>query len=313
MNMFQYIVRRTLYAIPILLGVCLIIFLIFNVFFGDPTALLLGKHANAQQMSELREQLGLNKPLVMQYIDVVKSAFTFDFGSSWATKQKISHMFANGLGPSLSVSIPGFVISTILAIIIALFVSHFRGKTIDTVVRVSCIAMMSLSSLVYILFCQWFFAYKMNWFEISGYESGFPQFLPYITLPVLIWVAISVGPDVRFFRTVMLDEIYQDYVRTAKAKGLGDLSILFKHVLKNAMVPLITYIVIQLPFLILGALLIETFFSIPGLGTMIITALNNYDFPVIKAIAVVTSVGIIFFQLVTDILYTVFDPRVKIK
>ena len=313
MNSFQYILRRTLYAIPVLLGVCLIIFLIFNVFFGDPTALLLGKHANAEQMADLREQLGLNKSLFAQYLDVVKSAFTFDFGRSWATKQQISQMFAQGLGPSLSVSVPGFLISTVLSIFISLFVSHFRGKAIDTITRVTCIAMMSLSSLVYILFCQWFFAFEMGWFEISGYEEGFPNFVPYVLLPVFIWVAISIGPDVRFFRTVILDEIYQDYVRTAKAKGVSNLVILLKHVLKNTMVPIITYVVIQLPFLILGALLIETFFSIPGLGTMIINALNNYDFPVIKAIAVVTSVGIIFFQLLTDVLYTVFDPRVKLQ
>lgn len=297
---------------PVLLGVCLLIFLIFNVFFGDPTALLLGKHANAEQMAVLKEQLGLNKSLWGQYLDVVRSAFTFDFGRSWATRQEISEMFSRGAIPSLTVSVPGFFISTILSIIISLFVAHFRGRFADNIVRITCIAMMSISSLVYILFSQWFFAYEMGWFEISGYEDGFPNFLPYVILPIIIWVVISIGPDVRFFRTIMLDEIYQDYVRTAKAKGLGEKTILFKHVLRNAMIPIITYTVIQIPFLILGALLLETFFSIPGLGTLIIKALNSYDFPVIKAVAVVTSVAIIFFQLLTDILYTVFDPRVKL-
>lgn len=112
---------------------------------------------------------------------------------------------------------------------------------------------MSISSLAYILFGQWFFAYKLGWFEISGYDFGFPSFLPYIQLPVLIWIILSIGPDLRFFRTIMLDEVYQDYVRTARAKGLGEKAILFKHVLKNAMIPIITYVVIQIPFLILGS------------------------------------------------------------
>src|SRR5690606_37363258 len=114
-------------------------------------------------------------------------------------------------------------------------------------------------SLAYILFGQWFFAYKLGWFEISGYDAGFPYFIPYIILPVFIWVFLSIGPDVRFFRTIMLDEIYQDYVRTARAKGLSETTILFKHVLKNAMIPILTYVIIQLPFLILGALLLESF------------------------------------------------------
>ena len=172
---------------------------------------------------------------------------------------------------------------------------------------------MSISSLAYILFFQWFFAFKLSLFEISGYEFGFPNFVSYVLLPVIIWVVLSLGPDVRFFRTVMLDEIYQDYVRTASAKGLSEKIILLKHVLKNAMIPIITYTVIQLPFLILGALLLENFFSIPGLGSLTLRALNSSDFPVIKAISILSSVAYIIFGLINDILYTIFDPRVKLK
>lgn len=280
---------------------------------GDPTAVLLGKNATARQMEELREQLGLNKSLLMQYLDVVKSAFTFDFGRSWATKQEITYMIKQGAYPSLTLTIPAFVISTVLSLFISLFVAYYRGKGIDLFIRFLCIAGMSISALAYILGFQWLFAYKLGWFEISGFEYGFPNFVPYIALPALIWVILSLGPDVRFFRTVILDEIYQDYVRTARAKGLGEMTILLKHVLRNAMIPIITYTVIQIPFLILGALLLENFFGIPGIGGMTLNALNNSDFPVIKAMAILSSVVYIIFSLISDILYTVADPRVKLK
>jgi len=311
--MIKYIVRRLLYLIPVLLGVSFIIFVLFNLVSGDPTAVLLGKNATARQMTELREQLGLNKPLFDQYLDVVKSAFTFDFGHSWATKQEIKEMIIQGAYPSMCLSIPAFVIATILSLLISLVVAFYRGKGIDVTVRVLCIAGQSISALAYILFFQYFFAYKMGWFEISGFEFGFPNFVPFIALPAIIFILLSLGPDVRFFRTVILDEIYQDYVRTARAKGLGEIPILLKHVLRNAMIPIITYVVIQIPTLILGALLLENFFSIPGLGGITLNALNSSDFPVIKAMAILSSVLYIILSLVTDVLYTIADPRVKLK
>lgn len=311
--MTKYIIRRLLYLIPVLFGVSFIIFVLFNLVSGDPSAVLLGKNATARQIEELREQLGLNKPLLDQYFDVVKSAFTFDFGRSWATKQEITYMIKQGAYPSLCLTIPAFVIATVLSLIISLMVAFYRGKGIDLFIRILCIAGVSISALAYILFFQYFFAYKLGWFEISGFEYGFPDFVPYIALPAIIWIILSLGPDVRFFRTIMLDEIYQDYVRTARAKGLSEITVLLKHVLRNAMIPIITYVVIQIPSLILGALLLENFFSIPGLGGITLNALNSSDFPVIKAMAILSSVLYIVLSLVTDILYTLADPRVKLK
>lgn len=311
--MTNYIIRKILNLIPVILGVSLIIFLLFNVVAGDPTAILLGKNATARQMTDLREQLGLNKPLIEQYFDVVKSAFTLDFGYSWATKQEIIEMIKRGAYPSLCLSIPAFIISTFLSLIISLFVAFYRGRGIDYVVRFVCIAGMSISALAYILFFQWFFAYKLGWFEISGFEFGFPDFIPYIALPAIIWIILSIGPDVRFFRTVILDEIYQDYVRTARSKGLPEITILLKHVLRNALIPIITYVIIQIPSLILGALLLENFFSIPGLGGLTLNALNSSDFPVMKAMAILSSIVYIIFSLISDILYTFADPRIKMK
>ncbi len=313
MNIWAYIARRTLYVIPIILGVTLVVFILFNVVLGDPTHILLGKHPSPERIIQLRHQLGLDKHLFFQYLDVVKSAFTFDFGSSWSTKQEIWEMIKQGAVPSLTLTLPAFMVSSLLAISISLFIAFFRGGKIDTTIRLVCIAGMSISSLAYILFMQWFLAFKLGLFEISGYEYGFPYFIPYILLPGIIWLLLTLGPDVRFFRTIMLDEMYQDYVRTARAKGLSERVVLFKHVLKNAMIPIITYLVIQLPFLILGSLLLESFFSIPGLGGIILTAINSMDFPVLKAMTILSAVAYIIFSLIIDVLYTVVDPRVRLK
>lgn len=313
MNIYLYAFRRFLYVIPVLLGVCGIIFVLFNLVSPDPTLIMLGKHATLDQMAELRHELGLDRSWFLQYMDIVKSSFTFDFGRSWSTKQEIFTMIKNGAIPSLTLSLPAFVISTIFSLCISLLVAFFRGKFIDKFVVFFCVALMSISALAYILFGQWFFAYKLGLFEISGYEAGFPNFIPYVILPCLIWVILGIGPDVRFYRTIILDEIYQDYVRTAKSKGLSENVILFKHVLKNAMIPIITYVVIQIPFLILGALLLESFFSIPGLGSLTLNAINASDFPVIKAMTVLSAVAFILFSVITDIMYTLVDPRVRLK
>ena len=311
MNIWTYILRRTLYSIPILLGVALVIYVMFNLVAPNPAAILLGRHATAQQIVELNHELGLDRHWFLQYFDIVKSSFTFDFGRSWSTKQEITEMFKAGAIPSLTVSVPSFVLATIISIIISLFIAYYRGSMADKVTVFVCVALMSVSSMAYILFAQYFFAYKLGWFEISGYD--FPNFLPYVALPIIISVVLEVGPDVRFYRTIILDEIYQDYVRTARAKGLSEKVILFKHVLKNAMIPIITYLVLAIPFLILGALLIESFFGIPGLGGITINAINSSDFPVIKAMTILSSVAYIIFSIITDVLYTLVDPRVRLK
>lgn len=313
MNLYSYIIRRLLYVIPVLLGVCFIIFVIFNVVAPDPAFILLGKHATHEQIAMLHHELGLDRPYLVQYFDIVKSAFTFDFGYSWSSKQQIWEMIKAGAGPSLSITVPLFILNNVLSVSIALLVAFYRGKFIDKFVLILSIAMMSIPSLAYILFGQWFFAYDLGWFEISGYEAGFPNFIPYVLLPILLYLAISWGPDTRFYRSVILDEVFQDYVRTARAKGVSELKVMFKHVLKNAMIPILTYIIIQIPFLILGLLLAEAFFSIPGLGGITIKAINTSDFPVIKAMTILSAVGFIVFQVITDVLYTVVDPRMRLK
>jgi len=310
---FQYILKRVLYTIPIILGVSLIIFILFNVVGGDPTDVMLGKHATIQQKIDLRHELGLDQPLPMQFLDYLKQVFTLDFGRSYATKQKVSHMISNGAPASLSLAAPAFFIETLLAIILALFVSFYRGHIIDRTIVILCVTGMSISALAYILFGQYFFAYKLGLFPISGYSDDPIERFRYVALPALIWVVVGLGLNVRVFRTFVIDEVGNDYVRTARAKGLAENVVFFVHVLKNAMIPIITYVVIEIPFLITGSFLLESFFGIPGLGSITIDAINNSDFPVIKAMTTLGTLLFIFGNLLTDILYSLVDPRVRLS
>ncbi len=311
--MLNYIIRRLIYTIPIVFGIALITFLLFNVVGGDPVLTMVGKHANANTIAELRAELGLDKPKYLQFVDYLKQIVTFDFGRSYATKQEISTMILDTAPVSFFMAIPGFIITLVLGISLSLFVAFWRGTWIDKSIVVFCVFLISAPSLAYILFGQYFLAYQMGWFPISGYSSTFPEAFAFIALPVIIWIFLSLGGELRFFRTVMLDEVNQDYVRTARSKGLTERVVMFKHVLKNAMIPIITSIVLEIPFLILGSLLLENFFGIPGMGSQLVNAFNTSDLPVIKAQVVVLSLLYIVFNLLTDICYSLVDPRISLK
>ncbi len=311
--MFAYIVRRVIYTVPILFGIALITFLLFNVAGGDPVLIMLGKHADARSIMELREQLGLNRPMYAQFFDTLTQMFTFDFGRSYSTKQVILDMMGSAAVVSLTLTVPAFIILMLLSISISLLVAYYRGSWIDKSIVCLCVMGISVPALSYILFGQNTLAYQWDWFPISGYSREFPEMYSYLALPILIWVGVSLGSELRFNRTVMLDEINQDYVRTARAKGLSEQVIMFKHVLKNAMIPVITRVVITIPYLILGSLLLENFFGIPGMGSMLIDALQTSDFPVVRAWVMVVSILYVVFNLLTDILYTVVDPRIAFR
>lgn len=311
--MFKYILRRVIYMIPIMFGITLVTFFIFNVAGGDPAAARAGRHATAADIELIRAELGLNKPLHMQYLFYLKQIFTLDFGRSWATKQEIMTMINDGLGPSLSLTIPGFILSTLVSISLALLVARYRGGKFDRFSMITSLSLESVSSLVFILFFQYLIAYKLGWFPVTGWDPDFLARWNYLILPICIYVFVTLGYNVLFFRSVFLDEIFQDYVRTARSKGLDERTILFKHVLRNAMVPIITVVVLQIPFLILGSLLLESFFGIPGLGGLLVQAINNADFPVIKAMVVLLAILYMFGQLASDILYAVVDPKIQLR
>jgi peptide/nickel transport system permease protein len=311
--MILYIIRRVLAAIPTLFGVALIVFILFNLVGGDPTYQMLGQHASVRQIAELRHEYGFDQPKIVQFINYLKQIVTFDYGRSYASKQPISRMIANGIGPSLSLMVPSFLITTFLAVSMGLFVSYFRGRWLDRLIVIFCVFGMSVPMLAYILFGQYFLAYKLGWFPVSGFDSDWSQRVQYLVMPVLLFVAVSLGYDVRFYRTAIIEEVGQDYVRTARAKGLTEFKVFFKHILKNSMVPILTNVVIEIPLLILGAFLLESFFGIPGLGSITIDAIQNSDFPVIKAMTTINAFLYVLGTLATDVMYTLVDPRVSLK
>lgn len=311
--MAKFIIRRVLYMVPIIFGIALITFLLFNMAGGDPAAMLAGKYANAERIEEVRKELGLDGALHVQFGRHFVQMITLDFGRSWSTKQTISSMLSSGIGASMSLTVPAFIIGTLLTIILALFTAFVRGSLVDQSVLVASLACLSFSSLVYILAGQYTLAYQAGFFPISGWDPSFFGRWEYLALPILIYVVLVVTSNILFYRTVFLDQMHQDYVRTARSKGLTDNRILFKHILRNAMIPIITVVVAQMPFLIVGSLLLEAFFGIPGLGGMTFQAIQSSDFPVIKAMTTIGAILYLIFQLVADIMYAVVDPRVQVR
>jgi peptide/nickel transport system permease protein len=310
--MLVYIIRKLLNTIPTIFGVVLIVFVLFNVAGGDPCLQMIGRHATVQQLNECHQEYGYDLPKPVQFAHLLKSVVTLDYGRSYATKRQIKDMILAGMGPSLSLAAPAFFMTTIISIIVGLFVAYFRGTWLDKGTVFLCVIGMSLPMMAYILFGQYFFAYKHGWFPISGYEEDWVQRMTYVALPALIYVAVGLGYDVRFYRTAVLEETGQDYVRTARAKGLPEWRVFLKHVLKNSMIPILTYVVLEIPLLVLGLFLLEDFFGIPGLGNITIDAIHNSDFPVLVAMTVLQALLMIFGNLLTDVLYTVFDPRVRL-
>ena len=312
--MTAYIIRRLWQMIPTLLGVILLVFILFNWVGGDPAYVLAGKISSAEQIENIRRQLGVDQPYYVQLWIFIKQVLTADFGASWSTNEAVSHIMATRLGPSLTVLIPLLIISTVVAIGLALGVAYVRGSLTDRAVMIVCTVGLSISILVYIIVFQYFFAYKLGWFPVQGWGDSFWQNLVvYASLPILIGLVVTIAPDLRLFRTFVLDEINQDYVRTARAKGLSENRIMWVHVLRNASIPIITHVMAALPGLLIGSFLIERFFSIPGIGREVILAVERSDFPVIKAVTVYVAVATMIFTLLADLMYKAVDPRVQLK
>lgn len=312
--MSAFILRRLWQMLPTLLGVILLVFVLFNFVGGDPAYLLAGKISNKEQIANIRAQLGIDQPYYVQLGIFIKQVVTADFGASWSTNEQVSHIIATRIGPSLTVLVPILIIETILSVIIALGVAYVRGSLTDRAIMIICTVAMSVSLLVYIIVGQYALAYKLGWFPVQGWGNGFTEnLLKFSLLPILLGVAVGIAPNTRLYRTFFLDEINQDYVRTARAKGLSDNAVMLKHVLRNALIPIITNLMIYLPGLLIGHFLIERFFSIPGIGREVILAVERSDFPVIKAITIYVSIATMIVNLLADLLYKAVDPRVELK
>ncbi|MEY3287064.1 MAG: hypothetical protein RL500_1794 [Pseudomonadota bacterium] len=312
--MLAYLIRRLWQMIPTLLGVVLLVFVLFKYFGGDPAEILGGLNATPEQIDAIRQQLGLNEPAWFQFWIFIKSIATFDFGKSWATNEAVSNLFATRLPATLTVMLPILILDVLLALPIAMWVAYKRGSLTDRTIMVVTTVALSISFLVYIIVGQYFFGFVLGWFPVQGWtDSTWKNLIAYAPLPVLLAVMVGVSPQTRLYRSFFLDELGQDYVRTARAKGLTENKVLFKHVLRNAMIPIITNIGLALPSVFIGSFLIETFFSIPGLGREVLLAVNRSDYPVIQAITVYLAMLTMVINLLTDVMYKAIDPRVVLK
>ena len=312
--MLTYFLRRILQMIPTLIGVVLLVFFLFKYFGGDPAEILGGLQATPEQIESIRTELGLNEPVRVQLWMFVTKVVTFDWGSSWATREPVLEIFKSRLPATLTVMIPILLLEVVFGIVAGMAVAYVRGSLTDRVVMIVCAIAMSISFLVYVILGQYVFAFQLGWFPVQGWSSSLAtNLIKFAPLPVFLAVLVSLGPYTRLYRSFFLDEINQDYVRTARAKGIGESRILFVHVLRNAMIPILTNVATHLPSVFIGSFLIEVFFSIPGLGREVYTAVNRSDYPVIEAVTVYLAVLTMAINLLTDLLYKVVDPRVVLK
>ena len=312
--MTAYILRRLWQMIPTLAGVVLLIFVLFNLFGGDPALVLAGKITNPEQIANIRKQLGVDQPYYIQLWIFVKQIVTFDFGRSWATNELVSEIFKTRLGPTLTIMIPVLVLETVIGVILAIGVAYVRGTLTDRMIMMICTAAMSISFLVYIIVFQYLFGFVYGIFPVQGWSDSFwKNLVTYAPLPIMLAVFVGLAPALRLYRSFFLDEVNNDYVRTARDKGLSEKAVMLKHVLRNAMIPILTNVGIALPGIFVGSFLLEQFFSLPGLGREILTAVNRSDFPVIKAATVYLAMVTMLINLLVDIGYKLVDPRVTFK
>ncbi len=312
--MAAYLIRRLWQMIPTLVGVILLVFFLFKYFGGDPAEILGGLNATPEQVNAIRDQLGLNQPAYVQLGIFFKQILSFDWGRSWATNESVANLFLTRLPATLTVMTPILVLDALLAIPFALLVAYQRGSLTDRAIMIVTTVALSISFLVYVIVGQYVFAFQLGWFPVQGWSNSvWTNLTVYSPLPVLLAVAVGLAPQTRLYRSFFLDEIGQDYVRTARAKGLTETRILLTHVMRNAMIPILTNIAVALPGIFVGSFLIEVFFSIPGLGREVLLAVNRSDYPVIQAVTIYLAVITMLVNLATDVLYKLVDPRVVLK
>lgn len=311
--MWAFVLRRLIGGIPIVLGVTLITFLLLNVVGGDPALQMAGKNATEEDLAALRAEYGLDQPLTSQYLDYLKQTVTFDFGKSFKTKEPVVDIIKERVGPSLSLTLPALIATTLLAIAIGLIAAAFRQRALDRGLMALAVTGMSISFLVYIVVGQYLLAFQLRAFQIHGYDAGWGERWQYLSLPIIVLIVVGLGYDTRFYRSVLVEEIGRDHVTTALAKGAGPTRVLTRHVLRNALIPIVTRVMISLPFLVTGSLLLESFFGIPGLGAQLLEAIESADFPVIRALTLLISVIFVLTTILNDVLYAVVDPRVRLE
>ncbi len=325
--MLAYIIRRMLYAIPILIGVNLLTFSLFFLVNSpeDMARMHLGvKRVTTEAIEKWKQERGYDQPLIYNekaqglakltktiFFDKSVSLFAFNFGSA-DDGRDIGFDISQRMWPSLAIAVPVFIVGILVNITFAMLLAFFRATYIDVWGVVLCVILMSISGLFYIIGGQFLIGKLLHLVPISGYDTGMSA-IKFLILPVIIGIISGVGAGSRWYRTIFLEEINRDYVRTARAKGLSELNVLFRHVLKNAMIPILTGAVVVIPTLFMGSLLLESFFGIPGLGSYTIDAIRSQDFAIVRAMVFLGSALYILGLILTDISYTLVDPRIRLS
>ncbi len=317
--MWAYIIRRIVYNIPVYLAIVFIVMALLRV--KDPIAGQLGKNATEEAYQELRIQRGLHEPFLVQYFKQLKSIVTLNFERQLWTEKGVTvgEKLRKAVVPSVMLTLPALVLTSLISVVIGMISAFARGRLLDKTLVFFAVLGMSISFLVYIILGQYFGAYQLGnlvghpVFAIHGYKPGLQYWPYYMLLPVLISVIVSMGYDTRFYRAVMVEEVGNDYITTAKSKGASRNKIMFVHMLRNAMIPIITRIMISLPFLVTGSILLEKFFGIPGMGYVLLNAIVNNDFPVVEVFTSIFAGLFILSIIATDVLYALADPRVRLQ
>jgi peptide/nickel transport system permease protein len=330
METLQYSLRKLLSAVPLLFGVTLLSFVLMVYFGPDLTYSIVGKNPTEAQILEVRQQLGYDAPFLVRYGKFLKEVVTLDFGFSLSSGERVSSILGKTVPVSFAVALPSFILSNLIGIVLALLAARFRGRSWDKAIMVFAVIGMSVSYLMVVIAFQILFctAYGLNWFPVQGWIEAMPDYpditwmeaayyyayyyVSHVTVPTLAGVFVALGYNTRFFRAVIVEELNRDYVRTARAYGVSEWKIMVKHVLRNAMIPIATRIIITLPFVVIaGNLVLEKFFGIPGIGLVTYEAITNGDLPIVKAGVTYTAILYIGALLLTDIVYKIIDPRVS--
>ena len=308
--MLKYVLKRLWQVVPTTLGVLLLTFLLFNVVGGSPAEVILGKNATKESIAAFNHKWGYDKPLVWaadsQFVTFVGNLVKGDLGYSIEMNEPVKDILKRGVGPTLSLTVPILVGGTIVALMLAMLSAAYRGRTVDRVILLGSTVLMSVNYVVWVLAGQFLLSFKAGFFPTWGYGG-----VSYLLLPVIIGIVSSLGTDIRFFRTAILDEVYRPYVLTARSKGLSQTAIMVRHVLPNALIPIVTYVSLSIPWLFTGSLLLESFFGIPGLGSVSINAIHSADMAVVRAVVVLGALLYQFVNLATDLIYAALDPRVR--
>ena len=317
MDVLQYAIRKLIGGIPLILGVSFVSFLLMVYFGPDQTFELLGKNPTVEEIAEVRRQLGYDRPFLMRYGEYLQEIVTLDFGLSNSTGEPVSAMLARTIPISLALVTPGFILGNLLGVLLALIAAYHRGGWIDKTIMGFSVVGMSVSFLIVIIAFQILLSssFGLNLFPVRGWNvHSLQDYVMYVTVPTLASVFVALGYNTRFYRAVLVEEMTRDHVRTARAFGIQPGKLLYKHILKNSAIPIITRIMFSIPHVVVsGSLLIESYFGIPGVGKITFDAITTGDQPVLKAVVGLTAVLFVITLLATDILYRAVDPRVSLK